>query len=71
MDCKSTMHRFESDRRLHHYLRLVRMRRIPLFLRIVLLVAAAMMMVSGYVWGDPMAIWQEAASICLACIGVG
>ncbi|MFO8184356.1 MAG: hypothetical protein R6U39_09310 [Candidatus Aegiribacteria sp.] len=47
------------------------MRKIPLALRIALVAVAAVMMVSGYVWGDPMAIWQEAASICLACIGVG
>lgn len=71
MDCKSTIHRFESDRRLHHYSRLVKMRSIPLALRIALLTVAVLMMVSGYVWGDPMAIWQEAASICLECIGVG
>lgn len=71
MDCKSTIHRFESDRRLHHSLRLVTMKRIPLFLRIALVAVAAIMMISGYVWGDPMAIWQEAASVCLACIGVG
>ncbi|MBN2587865.1 MAG: hypothetical protein JXA64_07585 [Candidatus Fermentibacteraceae bacterium] len=47
------------------------MRNIPLALRIAFLAAAVMMTVSGYIWGDPLVIWQKAASICLECIGVG
>ena len=44
---------------------------IPAALRVALIVAALAAMVSGYVWGDPLVIWQKAASICLECIGVG
>jgi len=44
---------------------------IPLPVRIALAAAAIAMMVSGYIWGDPVVIWQKAASICLECIGVG
>jgi hypothetical protein len=29
------------------------------------------MTASGYLWGDPLVIWQKAASICLECIGIG
>lgn len=47
------------------------MRRIPVWLSIALVVIASAMTVSGYVWGDPLVIWQKAASICLECIGVG
>jgi len=47
------------------------MRKIPLSLRIALLAAAVAMTLSGYILGDPLAIWQKAASICLECIGVG
>jgi hypothetical protein len=45
--------------------------RTPLPFRIALAAAALAMMVSGYIWGDPVVIWQKAASICLECIGVG
>ncbi len=47
------------------------MRKIPLALRIAFIASALLMMVSGYIWGDPLVIWQKAASICLECIGVG
>ena len=70
MDCKSTIHRFESDRRLQ-ISRQAYMSRIPVSVRIALVVIALMMAVSGYVWGDPVVIWQKAASVCLECIGVG
>ena len=47
------------------------MSRIPLSARIMFLVIALAAAVSGYVWGNPLVIWQKAASICLECIGVG
>ncbi|MCK5065564.1 MAG: hypothetical protein KAQ97_09790, partial [Candidatus Fermentibacteraceae bacterium] len=71
VDCKSTIHRFKSDRRLQFLFRLVNMNRIPLAIRLSLLVAAILMMVSGYIWGNPLVIWQKAAIICLECIGIG
>jgi len=40
-------------------------------IRIALFAAALATMVSGYLWGDPLVIWQKAAMICLECIGVG
>lgn len=67
------MHRSDSGRRLHE-LRAgppVKAAGIPAALRVALIVAALAAMVSGYVWGDPLVIWQKAASICLECIGVG
>lgn len=67
------MHRFKSGRRLHPppSRRPVPAVRIPLAVRITLAVAAAAMLISGYVWGDPVVIWQKAANICLECIGIG
>jgi hypothetical protein len=47
------------------------MRDIHLSIRISLLVIAILMAVSGYVWGNPVVIWQKAANICLECIGIG
>ena len=70
MDCKSTIHRFESDRRLQIFGQAY-MIRIPVSIRIALVVIALLMTISGYVWGNPLVIWQKAAFICLECIGVG
>jgi uncharacterized membrane protein len=50
---------------------LVNMNRIPLAIRLSLLVVAILMFVSGYIWGNPIVIWQKAATICLECIGIG
>jgi hypothetical protein len=66
------MHRFKSGRRLQPSVhRQGSVLNIPLPVRIALTAAAIAMMVSGYIWGDPVVIWQKAASICLECIGVG
>ncbi|MCD4848053.1 MAG: hypothetical protein K8R76_07680 [Candidatus Aegiribacteria sp.] len=47
------------------------MNRIPLAIRLSLLMVAILMLVSGYIWGNPTVIWQKAATICLECIGIG
>ena len=41
------------------------------FISVLLVVIAFATCVSGYVFGDPLAIWQKAANICLECIGIG
>jgi hypothetical protein len=67
------MHRFKSGRRLQESdlrSRFPTMRLSPA-IRIALFAAALATMVSGYLWGDPLVIWQKAAMICLECIGVG
>jgi hypothetical protein len=72
VDCKSTIHRFESGRRLQHPLPTRSMtRRSRTALGLVLLLAAVAMAVSGYVFGNPLVIFQKAANVCLECIGVG
>ena len=40
-------------------------------LRIILLVMAFLLVVAGYVFGDPAAILSKATNICLECIGIG
>jgi hypothetical protein len=40
-------------------------------LGLLLVLAAVAMTVSGYVFGNPLVIFQKAASVCLECIGVG
>jgi hypothetical protein len=67
------MHRFKSGRRLQESdpRSGVSAMRFPLALRIALVAAALATMVSGYLWGNPLVIWQKAATICLECIGVG
>jgi hypothetical protein len=47
------------------------MRNIHLSIRITLLAIALLTFISGYIWGDPILIWQKAANICLECIGIG
>ncbi len=37
----------------------------------VLIAAAAVAAIVGYLLGDPWMIWRKAAIICLDCIGVG
>jgi len=46
------------------------MRNIHLSIRITMLAVAILMAVSGYIWGNPVVIWQKAANICLECIGI-
>ncbi|MEA3265835.1 MAG: CD1871A family CXXC motif-containing protein [Candidatus Fermentibacteria bacterium] len=40
-------------------------------LRIILFIAAFLLVVAGYVFGDPAAILSKATNICLECIGIG
>lgn len=40
-------------------------------LRVVLLLLAVAIAVTGYLAGDPMVILYKAVNICLECIGVG
>jgi hypothetical protein len=40
-------------------------------LRVVLLVAAVLALVAGYLFGNPAAILSKATNICLECIGIG
>ena len=53
------------------FIRLVNMNKLPLAIRLSLLAVAVLMFVSGYIWGNPVVIWQKAATICLECIGIG
>ena len=39
--------------------------------RVFLLVTAVLMLVAGYVFGNPAAILSKAINICLECIGIG
>ena len=41
------------------------------FLRYFLLTLSLLMVVAGYVFGDPSAILTKAVNICLECIGIG
>ncbi len=40
-------------------------------LRITLLIFAFLLVVAGYLFGDPAAILSKATNICLECIGIG
>ena len=40
-------------------------------LRIILIVTAFLLVIAGYVLGDPAAILSKATNICLECIGIG
>ncbi len=40
-------------------------------LRVTLIVVAFLLVVAGYVFGDPAAILSKATNICLECIGIG
>ena len=72
MDCKSTIHRFESGRRLHiSPWKPVVNRRKRIVLGVILVSLALALTVSGYIFGNPLVIFQKAANICLECIGVG
>ncbi len=40
-------------------------------LRITLLTIAVLLIVAGFLFGDPAAILTKATNICLECIGIG